>query len=82
MKSVILSFLQYCTLHVHVLTGFVLDFRSPAPGNYVPKTALLHGDQGTSRRSRQARQRASRLRKLYGLENVRVRFCTWQILKE
>ena len=70
------TFLHHGTLHMHVFTGFFFDFRSPPPGNYVPKTASLHGDQGTSRRSRQARQRASRLRKLYGLENVRVHFCT------
>lgn len=70
------TFLHKYTLYVHAFTDFFFDFRSPPPGNYVPKTASLHGDQGTSRRSRQARQRASRLRKLYGLENVRVHFCT------
>ena len=78
---VFVTFVEHCKLHMHIFTAF-LDFRSPPPGNYIPKTASLQGDQGTSSRSRQARQRASRLRKLYGMENVRFHFCTQQILSK
>ncbi len=44
--------------------------RSPPPANYVPKIGRVDGEQGTARRSKQAKHRAAKMRKMYGLDKV------------